>query len=550
MTYQTPIEMLVKRSQSHPDKPMFYQPVNRQWQVTSWHEAETQARQVAAGLLSLGLEKGDRVAIYAKNSVEWYISDWAIMMAGLISVPIFATANAQTIGFILEHSGAKAIFVGKLDDLEATAEVIDGRIPRIAYPYKTLTADHQWNDWLQQNEPLAALHAPALDDDMTIVYTSGSTGEPKGVVLSYRNYASACTENQQWLAVADQDRILSYLPLAHIVERGVIQGPGLYGGATFYFVESLDTFIEDLQFARPTVFVSVPRLWTKFQTGVFAKLPAERLAKLLRVPLLGRLLAGKIRRGLGLDKARLMGCGSAPISPSILSWYQTIGIDICEGWGMTETSGLSCSNLPFRSDRVGTIGTPAKCVDMTLSDSGEILVRGDAVFSHYYQNPEETERSFSDGWFHTGDKATQSDDGVYQIIGRVKDTFKTSKGKYVAPVPIESLLAANPDIDQLLVMGSGRKQPVAIVVLAEHLLDANREQLRSSLQMTLDKVNATLESHSRLDGIVVVTDSWSIENELLTPTLKIRRNQLEERYNSIAQQTQAKSVIWQDELTV
>ncbi|MDO7642255.1 MAG: AMP-binding protein, partial [Reinekea forsetii] len=236
MTYKTPIEILVQRSQSHPDKPMFYQPVNRQWQVTSWQEAETQARQVASGLLSLGLEKGDRVAIYAKNSVEWYISDWAIMMAGLISVPIFATANAQTIGFVLQHSGAKAIFVGKLDDLEATAEVIDGRIPRIAYPYQTLQADHQWSDWLQQNEPLAALHIPALDDDMTIVYTSGSTGEPKGVVLSYRNYASACTENQQWLAVADQDRILSYLPLAHIVERGVIQGPGLYGGATFYFV--------------------------------------------------------------------------------------------------------------------------------------------------------------------------------------------------------------------------------------------------------------------------------------------------------------------------
>jgi len=550
MTYQMPIEVLVQRARNHPDKPMFYQPVNRHWQVTSWQEVETQARQVAAGLLSLGLQPGDRVAIYGKNSVEWYISDWAIMMAGLISVPIYATANAQTIGYILEHSGAKAIFVGKLDDLVAAAALIDGRIPRIAYPYKTLQADHLWADWLHQFAPLATLHSPTLDEDMTIVYTSGSTGEPKGVVLSYGNYASACSENQLWLAVTEQDRILSYLPLAHIVERGVIQGPGLYGGATIYFVESLDTFIDDLKFARPTVFVSVPRLWTKFQTGIFAKLPAARLAKLLRIPLLGPLLAAKIRRGLGLDKARLLGCGSAPISKSILAWYQGIGVNICEGWGMTETSGLSCSNLPFRADRVGTIGKPGKCVEMSLSDSGEILIRGDAVFRQYYRNPEETERSFSAGWFRTGDKATQSADGVYQIIGRVKETFKTAKGKYVAPVPIESLLAANPDIDQLLVMGSGRKQPIAIVVLAEHLHSADRDQLRSSLQATLNEVNSTLESHARLDGIVVVTDTWSIENQLLTPTLKIRRSLLETRYNSIALQAQVQSVVWQDELSV
>ncbi|WP_320822469.1 AMP-binding protein [Reinekea sp.] len=548
MTYQMPIEVLAQRARSHPDKPMFYQPVNRHWQVTSWQEAETQARRIASGLLSLGLQTGDRVAIYGKNSVEWYISDWAIMMAGLISVPIYATANAQTIGYVLEHSGAKAIFVGKLDDLVAAAALIDGRIPRIAYPYQTLQADHLWADWLHQFEPLATLHRPALEDDMTIVYTSGSTGEPKGVVLSYGNYASACSENQLWLAVTEQDRILSYLPLAHIVERGVIQGPGLYGGATIYFVESLDTFVDDLKFARPTVFVSVPRLWTKFQTGVFAKLPAARLTKLLRIPLLGPLLAGKIRRGLGLDKARLLGCGSAPISKSILAWYQSIGVNICEGWGMTETSGLSCSNLPFRADRVGTIGKPGKCVEMSLSDSGEILIRGDAVFSRYYHNAEETARSFSEGWFLTGDKATQSADGVYQIIGRVKESFKTAKGKYVAPVPIESLLAANPDIDQLLVMGSGRKQPVAIVVLAEHLHSADRDPLRRSLQATLDEVNSTLESHAQLDGMVVVTDSWSIENQLLTPTLKIRRSLLEARYNSIALQIQRQPVVWQDEL--
>jgi long-subunit acyl-CoA synthetase (AMP-forming) len=550
MNYPTPLEALIRHTKNHPNKPFLHQPVNRELRITTWQEAETQARKMASALLSIGLVKGDKVAILAKNSSEWFICDWAIMMAGMVSIPIYATAGESTIKYILDHSEAKAVFVGKLDDKAAANNVLTGALPVIAFPYDTAEAQYQWNDLLAKHEPLKDIHTPTLDETMSIVYTSGSTGNPKGVVLSYRNYASASETHNQNFKVTGDDRLISYLPLAHITERGVIEGPGLYGGASFYFVESLDTFVEDLKVAQPTLFVSVPRLWTRFQTGVFEKLPAKKLTKLLGIPLLGKLISKKIRKGLGIDSARLYGSGSAPISPSILEWYRTIGIDICEGWGMSETTGLSCSNMPFEAELVGTIGRPANCVEMKLSDVGEILIRGDAVFSEYYKNDEETERSFVDGWFRTGDKGQLLNNGAFKIIGRVKEEFKTGKGKYVAPAPIESALAANPDIEQICVMGTGRKQPVAIVVLAEHLVHGDRDLLRPSLQETLTSVNAGLESHQRLDCLIVAADPWTIENHFLTPTLKIRRSALEEKYNKIAQASDSESVIWEDEVTV
>lgn len=550
MTYPTPLEALLRHTKNHPDKPFLHQPVNRELKVTTWKQAETQARQVASGLVSLGLSKGDKVAILAKNSAEWFISDWAIMMAGMISVPIYATASEKTIRYILEHSEAKAVFVGKLDDKAAASAALNGELPVIAYPYDTVAAAHQWQDWVRDQTPMEHIYAPTLDETMSIVYTSGSTGNPKGVVLTYLNYASVSDTHAKAFNATGEDRLISYLPLAHITERGVVEGPGLYSGASFYFVESLDTFVDDLKVAQPTLFVSVPRLWTRFQTGVFEKMPAPKLSRLLRIPVLGKLVARKIRKGLGIDSARLYGSGSAPISPSILEWYRTIGIDICEGWGMSETTGLSCTNMPFEAELIGTIGRPCDCVEMKLSDQGEILIRGDAVFKQYYKNPEATETSFVNGWFSTGDKAQWLNNGAFKIIGRVKEEFKTGKGKYVAPVPIESALASNPDIEQICVMGSGRKQPVAVVVLAEHLVHSDKELLRPSLESTLHEVNASLESHQKLDCLIVAHDSWTIENEFLTPTLKIRRAAVEERYNRIAQAAEGKAIIWENEVVL
>ncbi len=231
------------------------------------------------------------------------------------------------------------------------------------------------------------------------------------------------------------------------------------------------------------------------------------------------------------------------------SVYEKIGMPISEGWGMTEASSLSCINMPFSKNNLGTIGQPLACVEMKLSDEGEILIRGDAIFSEYYLEPEKNSESFVDGWFRTGDCAEVSDDGVYKIIGRIKDKFKTGKGKYVSPVPIESLLSANTDIEQVCVMGSGLKQPIALVVL-NGALNRKDNEVENKLKQTLQIVNGKLESHQRLDFIVICKGSWSIDNDLLTPTMKIKRNLVENRYKEIVVEMTSGDIIWEEDISV
>ncbi|NKF50832.1 AMP-binding protein [Shewanella sp. WXL01] len=546
MDYRLPLQQMQHNVANHPDQTWLHQPVDRQWYTYTWKQADTQARKIAQGLLSHGLVKGDKVAIIAKNSAEWFITDMAMMMAGLISVPIYPTANADNIKHVLSHSGAKAIFVGKLDSQDALASVLPDDMLSIAFPYPTLSCKANWNDWLAQYEPISELHEAQADDMFSLIYTSGSTGLAKGVIVTHKNVASSACSAAELMAGEDKTRLMSYLPLAHITERCVVALPSLYKACDIYFTESLEYFIEDVRYAKPTSFISVPRLWTKFQSQILAKVPNKKLQFLLKLPVMGKFVAKKIRTQLGLDEAKLFGSGSAPISPDVLRWYHALGISIGEGWGMTETSGLSCANMPFDYDHIGTIGTAQPCVEMKLSDEGEVLIRGDAVFKEYYNNPEATAAAFEDGWFKTGDKGEITADGSWKIIGRVKEQFKTSKGKYVAPVPIESSLGRNPDIEQVCVMGVGRSQPIALVVLGEGAeATIEREALSQQLNDTLASVNNELEPHQKLDHLIVVDEPWSIENGLLTPTLKLKREQLEARFSHYLTANLDEQLVWE-----
>lgn len=547
MDYLLPLAQFTARVARHPDQPYLHQPRQRQWQQWSWADVDREARTIAMGL-SQHFKPGDRIAILGKNSAEWFIADLAIMMAGMISVPIYATAGGETIFYVLEHSEAKAVFVGKLDDLVPAQEGIPAELMRIAFPYQTVAAQQHWADWLQQYQPLAQLPQQQQDDMLTLVYTSGSTGKPKGVALNCRNVASSSFATANLMDWREGDRCLSYLPLAHITERCVLEMMSIYSGVEVFFTESLATFIDDVKHAKPSFFVSVPRLWTKFQAGILDKMPDEKLQRLLRIPLLGRFVSYKIRKGLGLHKCRMFGSGSAPISPAILHWYHRCGIDIAEGWGMTETSGLSCSNFPFTTDRIGTIGVPVSCVEMRLGDSNEVQIRGEAIFNTYYRDPQKTAEAFVDGWFKTGDMGAITADGAYQIVGRLKEQFKTAKGKYVAPAPLENLLARSNLIDQVCVVGSGLPQPIALVVLNELAVKMDAANVESSLAGTLRDVNEALESHQRIGALLIAGEVWTTENDLLTPTLKIRRAKIESHYSTLFSQQLPAQIVWQHQL--
>tara|TARA_R110002167_G_scaffold9923_14_gene45774 strand:+ start:2203 stop:3840 length:1638 start_codon:yes stop_codon:yes gene_type:complete len=533
MSLKSPLEMFYHWEETTPDSIYLKQPINGSVRDFTWRDVGDQARRVAASLLAMELPSGSNIAILSKNCAEWFITDLAIMLAGHVSVPIYSTAGEKTIRYVLDHAKCPVIFVGKLDDTERQVAAIEEGIIKLAFPYPNIPADKQWDELLQ-SAPYIDKPIPALDSVMTIVYTSGSTGNPKGVVHNYESICWAASNSLVELGVDQNDRVLSYLPLAHITERVLVEIASLYAGMRIDFIESLDTFSRDVNATQPTLFLSVPRLWTRFQMGVLANMPQKKLDLLLRIPIVSGLVSKKIRTKLGLNKARLCASGSAPIAVPTLEWFRKIGVNIAEGWGMTENSAYGTSSVPFRADKIGSIGRAYSGVDIRIAEDGEIQVKGPCNMKEYYLEPEKTaEVMTEDGYLKTGDKGSIDSDGYITITGRLKEIFKTSKGKYIAPVPIESKLMANSSIEQVCVTGSQLKQPIGLVVLSVEALKLATEEIEESLLATLNEVNATLESHAVLDCLVVMKDEWTVDNGLLTPTLKLKRHDLEEYYDSL-----------------
>ena len=548
----TPVHWMNHWAEKTPEKIFLHQPKQRQIETHTWQQVKQQVDRLAASLDHLGFNRGDKIAILAKNCAEWIIADLAIMRAGMISVPIYPTANADTVKYVLEHSESKAVFIGKLDKPEEVESGIGGSIVRMSMGYDSLDCQYQWTalqSLSEKSEPLSEFY-PALNDIMTISYTSGSTGNPKGAMISYRAYAWANDKIVSILSLTENDRFLSYLPLSHITERCLVQGSSYQSNMSLYFTESLEHFVQDLQYAQPTVFFSVPRLWSLFQKNIIDKLGNTKLNILLSLPIISTLIKNKIQKGLGLSQARLVASGSAPISPSLIQWYQKLGLEICEAWGMTENCIYAIGNFPFNKDMVGSIGYVLPGCEAKTNEEDELLFKSEGLFDGYYKNEEATKESFTeDGFFKTGDLVKMNNKtGAVTIIGRVKDNFKTAKGKFVSPVPIEKMLAQDPHIELLCIVGSGMAAPVALVQLSEGASKADKQLVAASLQETLISVNDHLESHEKIGAVVVVSESWTPENEVLTPTLKIKRHVLHQKFSERVCELKGGKIVWETEL--
>lgn len=548
-----PLQSLCKWEAATPGKIYLTQPMGGGVvQDISWAQAADQVRRMATWLQAQGWPAGSRIAILGKNSAHWILADLAIMMAGHISVPIYPTFNSEALKYILEHSDARACFVGKLDDTVALHKGVPAGVALIALPLAPKLSVLQWTELVSSTTPMAGTPVTDPKSTCTIIYTSGTTGVPKGVVQTFQSMAWGLASAYLRVPMNADDRYISYLPLAHVAERMLIEQASLRNGGHVFFAESLDTFVQDLQRARPTIFFSVPRLWVKFQQGVHGKMPEKKLKLLLRIPILGGIVRRKILAGLGLDQCRVAAGGAAPMPADVLQWYRNLGLDLIEVYGMTENCGVSHSTLPG-SSLVGSVGQPWDGVESRIDPAtGEIQMRSGALMQGYYREPEQTTATLTfDGWLRTGDKGQVDSRGFLRITGRVKDIFKTSKGKYVAPAPIEDLLVLHPDIEACAVTGANLDQPLAVVMLS---LDAvgrsgspeGQATLMASLQEHLATVNARLEAHEKLALLAVVTTTWTPENGFVTPTLKVKRTRIEEAFGShyAAWVTQKRGVVW------
>ena len=540
---------------TQPDAPFLRQPMGNDWKVISWAEAGSQARKIAAAIHTLGLQPGDKIGIVSKNCYHWIIADLAIMIGGWVSVPFYPNLNGRQLGEVVRAGDIKLLFAGKLDAWEEMKTGIPPDLPLIRFPHypgnSRVNEGLDWDKLLDTPYLIPDFSLPKLEDLWTILFTSGTTGTPKGVMLNFSAPASLMHNEQQYNTLhifgGSEHRFFSYLPLNHIAERIIVEVAALITGGCISFAESLDTFAENLRQTQPTLFMAVPRIWTKFQMGILQRMPEKKLKTLLKIPVINGIIRNKIKKGLGLDKARIMLTGAAPTPDALKHFFAALGIQLQEVYGMTENCG-GCTLMPIEGIKSGVVGKPLPNVELRIApENGEVLIRVPWMMSGYYGAPEKTAEVLRDGWLHTGDQGEIDAEGYLKLTGRVSDTFKSAKGKFIVPAPIEWGFAENKYIEQICVTGLAIPQPLALVILSETAQKEPREMVEAALRMSLEAVNMGLSSFERLKSLIVLREPWSVENGILTPTMKIRRDVLARRYESLLNDwyQREESIIWE-----
>ena len=527
---KSPVDNFIKWENLKGEDTFLIQPINGNNQEFTWSRVGEEARKVCSYINSFNFPKKSKIAILSKNCAHWIITDLAIMMSGNISVPIYANVNGKTAKYILEHSESVMLFLGKLeeDDWKQMKNYIPKNIEKVDYGFYNLESNFtKWDSIISEYKPTDKVFNISLNDIITIIYTSGTTGIPKGVVLNYKAAATATKNLDLLFPLNENDRFISYLPLSHIAERALVEHGGILSGGKIFFVESLETFVENLKYCKPTIFFGVPRIYTKFMTKILSIFPQRAININMKIPILNNIFSFIIRKALGLNKSRICITGAASIPKSTLEWFDRFKLKIYEAYGMSENSACSHGNYPGNI-KFGTVGKAMPDTDIKITEQGEITMKNDCIMQGYFKEKDLTKKTIRNGYLHTGDKGKIDEDGYLTITGRIKDIFKTAKGKYVAPNPIEMKLSKNTFIEQVCVVGENLAQPIALVILSEGKKIAS--DLKYSFENLISSINDQLENHERIKKIVVLKDIWSIENNILTPTLKIKRNVIEDKY--------------------
>ena len=539
------------------DKPFLRQPFGDSWEEYTWGETGQLARRLATGLKSLGLKKGSHIGLISKNCREWIIADLAIIMAGYVSVPFFPNLKSTEIKSLIEFGEVSALFVGKLENWEEMKNGVDKDLPIIAFPHyennSIVSEGFQWDEFISKFEPQRENYHPNLDDVWTIIFTSGTTGNPKGVVLSFKINQSTdvmYTKNYNPLCVDfdGNNSFFSYLPLNHIAERIAIEFTAFKNGGVISFTESIETFVKNLSDVQPSVFFGVPRIYTKFQLGILSKFNQKKLDILLAIPLISNIIKKKLKKALGLYNAKVVVSGAAAMQIAQRNWFRKIGVNITIGYGMTENCAITTQLPGSNFTKPGSVGKVQPQVEIKIDDStGEVLMRGPYMMLGYFNDKIITNNTIIDGWLHTGDKGRIDSDGYLYITGRVKDTFKTSKGEFIDPGKIEAMFGEVDFFDQICVVGLGIPQPIMLVNISEVGKKLEKNDLENKLTEKLNSVNEQSFNYKKVAKIIICKDLWTPENEILTPTMKIKRGNVDKLYqdNYLDWYNNSKKIVWE-----
>lgn len=543
------LEDFFRHEREQPDRIYLVQPLAEgRKQELSWAEVGDQVRRFAGWLLQQQFPPRSHIAILSKNCAHWIIADLAIWMAGHVSVPLQPTLSPPALRQIVEHAQTRMVIVGKLDDWQELRSGLPVSLPWVGLPLAP--PDPELIPWARLQEESAPLQEAVPRDRgelATIMYSSGTTGLPKGCMLSFDSMYFAAKNYLRLFLTTETDRVLSWLPLSHIAERQFIEMQSLLSGMTVYFAHSRASFIRDIRRARPTLFLGTPATWHQIRQGVQQQMQQRMLNRALAIPLIRKRAALRMLDQTGLNQVRFaVVCGDTTPTQT-MDWYHRIGVRLFEIYGLTENCGYSHVGRPGRF-RPGWCGLPNPGVECRIDEQGQLLVRSRATMLGYFKNPARTAAVLdADGFLQTGDRGEIDQEGFLRLSGRMTDLFHTSDGRLVVPQPIEHELLTHPLVEYACVVGQGLPQPLALLTLTEQARQLPHHEVERELEALLQRVNREMSRHEQLACMVVISDAWHRDAEATTATMLLRRGVIRARYHEFLGDwlVSGSTIVWQ-----